>query len=275
VRTAVFVSLGVIAVVYAGVSFAMAVHYGDAQVVAAATAAGPETLFGMAGGALAEAGRVLFLTSLFAAMLAFHSFVTRYMYALGREGVLPRALERTGASGAPRTASLWQSGIGAAVILLYAVMGWDPLVKLFFWLGTSGAFGILALIAASSLAVVGFFLRAPLGETVWRRLLAPGVAALVLLAMVWLAVRNYATLLGVAPGAPAATWFPVLFAVVAACGVGGGLLLKVRNPGVYAAIGLGADAAAANRPDPQQRAHGAHALAERQRHQRLGRDREL
>jgi hypothetical protein len=52
----------------------------------------------------------------------------------------------------------------------------------------------------SSIAVVRFFAPDPLGEQVWRRLVAPALAALLLLAMVWSGLASYATLLGVAPG---------------------------------------------------------------------------
>jgi len=209
VPTATYFSLGLIGLVYAGVSWAMAVHYGNRQVVAASQQQGPATLFGMSSGVLAEAGRVLFLTSLFAAMLAFHNFATRYMFALGREGVLPRVLERTGQKGAPKVASIWQSLLGLFVILLYAAMGWDPLVKLFFWLGTMGGFGILLLVAATSIAVIGFLARTPSYESVWHRLIAPGAASVVLLGMVWLAVTNYATLLGCTARTPRQPMVPV------------------------------------------------------------------
>ena len=70
--------------------------------MAAAAAQGPGLLFGLGGsGALAQAAQWLFLTSLFAAALAFHN-VWRYMFALGREGVLPAALGRTGAQQHPQ-----------------------------------------------------------------------------------------------------------------------------------------------------------------------------
>ena len=38
--------------------------------------------------------RVLIVTSLFAALLAFHNAITRYTYALASEGALPRRLGR-------------------------------------------------------------------------------------------------------------------------------------------------------------------------------------
>ena len=86
IPVATYVALGMIAVVYAGASWAMAAHTGDAHVVAAAGKQGPGLLFGLGGSsALAQAAQWLFLTSLFAAALAFHNCVWRYIYALGRE----------------------------------------------------------------------------------------------------------------------------------------------------------------------------------------------
>jgi hypothetical protein len=55
----------------------------------------------------------------------------------------------------------------------------------------------------------------------------------------FLAVRNYATLLGVPPGDPAAWAFPASYAAVAATGVAWGLVLRALRPGLYASIGLG------------------------------------
>ena len=97
IPAATYTALGAIAVVYAGARWAMAAHAGPAHVVAAAAAQGPGLLFGLGGsGALSQAAQWLFMTSLFAAALAFHNAVWRYIFALGREGVLPAALARTG-----------------------------------------------------------------------------------------------------------------------------------------------------------------------------------
>src|ERR1700676_4708958 len=88
IPVATYVALGMIAVVYAAASWAMAAHTGDSHVVAAAGQQGPGLLFGLGGsGTLSQAAQWLFLTSLFAAALAFHNVVWRYMYALGRESV--------------------------------------------------------------------------------------------------------------------------------------------------------------------------------------------
>ncbi len=237
---ATYFALGMIAVVYAGASWAMAVHAGQADVVKAATAQGPGLLFGLGGGFVSGAAQFLFLTSLFAAALAFHNVVWRYMYALGREHVLPSALGRTGGNNIPKLASLVQSASGLVVIVVYAAGGWEPMTHLFFWLGTTGGFGILILLALTAVAVIAFFSRDAHGESLWGRLIAPALAFIALGVIVVLAVLNYSTLLGVPPGDVAAWALPASYALVAVIGLAWGLVLKARRPKVYAAIGLGA-----------------------------------
>jgi amino acid transporter len=239
---ATYLALGLIAVVYAGASWAMAARAGTSHVIAAATQQGPGLLFGLGGSVLSQAAQLLFLTSLFAAALAFHNVVWRYIFALGREHVLPAALGRTGANNIPKAASLTQSATGLAVIVVYAVTHQDPMARLFFGLGTLGGFGIIVLLALTAIAVVAFFARDPRGENAWPRLIAPALAAVILATIVILAVRNYASLLGVRPTDPASWEFPASYAVVAVTGLGWGLWLRARRPDLYAAVGLGARA---------------------------------
>ncbi len=242
VPAATYLALGMIAVVYAGAAWAMAVHAGDRHVVAAATQQGPGLLFSLGGGTLGQAGQFLFLTSLFAAALAFHNTCWRYAYALGRENVLPAALGRTGANNIPKAASLAQSATGLAVIVFFAATGQDPMARLFFWLGVTGGLGIVILLTLTSVAVIAFFARHPHGETAWRRLIAPALAAVLLAGIVVLALRHYAILLGVPPGDPATWALPASYGVAAVTGLAWGLILRGRRTDVYAAIGLGADA---------------------------------
>ena len=190
----------------------------------------------------AQVAQWLFLTSLFAAALAFHNTVWRYMYALGRENVLPAALARTGGNNIPKAASLAQSATGLAVIAAYALAHGDPVTGLFFGLGTTGGFGILILLALTAVAVIAFFARDARGETAWSRLAAPALAAVLLGGIVVLAVLHYGTLLGAGPGDPAAWALPGSYAAVTVIGLAWGLVLRARRPQVYAAIGLGARA---------------------------------
>ena len=119
---------------------------------------------GWAAARLSQAAQWLFLSSLFAATLAFHNCVWRYAFALGREGVLPGVLGRTGSNNIPKAASLAQSATGLAVIGAFALAGGQPMQDLFFDLGTTGGFGILLLYALTSVAVIAFFARNPAGR---------------------------------------------------------------------------------------------------------------
>jgi amino acid transporter len=241
---ATYLALGLIALVYAAASWAMVAHYGG-HVVTSAQQQGPGLLFALGTQLLASTGRTFFLTSLFAAALAYHVAVGRYMYALGREHVLPPVFGRVGRTGVPLTASLTQSLVGLIAILVTRFAGWDPMNQLFFWGGTTGAFGILLLATVTSAAVVVFFARTARGETLWSRRIAPALSTVVLTTISLLCLSHYSLLLGIPPGSAAARWLPASYAIAAAIGIGWALILRARRPAVYAVIGLGPDAVGA------------------------------
>ncbi|GAA2906275.1 amino acid permease [Actinoplanes cyaneus] len=248
VPRATYIAIALIAVLYAFASWAMISAAGADKVVARAGEEGPELFFNLASGPLGSIalhlGHILFLTSLIAAMISFHNIISRYMFSLGREGVLPRLFGRTvPGTGAPKNGSLAQSAVGLVVIVAYAVAGWDPLVQLFFWGGTGGGLGVLLLITLTAFAVIGYFARNPEGEDVMHRVVAPVVGAVLLVIVSYLALDNIATLLGVEPGSTTAIVVPSSFGVVLILGIIWGLFLKSSNPQVYAGIGLGASSA--------------------------------
>lgn len=247
VRLATYASLAIIAVLYTLSAWAMSVGTGADAIVQASRTESTGLVFNLAGRhfgtIVVDIGNTLFVTSLLAAMISFHNTTARYVFSLGRERVLPGVFGRTSRrTGAPRAGSLVQTLIGLAVIVTFAVAGWDPLVQLFFWGGTSGALGVLVLITVTSFAVLRFFARHPTGESAWRRLIAPIVAALMLVTVLTLAVVNFATLLGV-PDDHLLPWF-VLAVYVAAmvAGAAWAVYLRATRPQVYATIGLGAEA---------------------------------
>jgi len=254
VPAATYISVGLIAGLYAVAAWAMTIAVGPEAIVAVSQEQGPEAVFTLAathlGPMAADIGHALFLTSLVAAMISFHNTTARYAFALGREHVFPARLGNTSRAGAPKVGSLLQSLFGLAVIVVYAAAGWDPLVQLFFWGGTGGGYGVLLLIAVTSIAVIGYFARHPSGENAWRRLIAPVLAALALLAVAWLATANFDTLLGVAPDSPVRWIIPGAYLVAAFLGVGWALVLRARRPQVYARIGMGAKAATAGLTAP-------------------------
>ncbi|PZF88552.1 APC family permease [Micromonospora deserti] len=250
VPLATYLSVAIIAAVYALSSWSMTVAVGPDRIVAEAGEQSVGLIFNLAGthlgGTAVTIGQALFLTSVLAAMISFHNTTARYAFALGRERVLPAVFGRTSPrTGAPRAASLAQSALGLVVILLYAANGWDPVVQLFYWGGTSGGFGVLLLITATAVAVIAYFARGGAGETLWRRAIAPGLAVVALVAIVALAVANFADLLGVAPDSTLRWAIPAAYPAAALLGVLWALVLRGSRPDIYARIGLGAESAAA------------------------------
>ena len=82
---------------------------------------------------------VLFATSVFAALLAFHNAVARYFFALGREGLLPTPLGHTHKIHlSPHKGSVSQSVLALVVIVVFIVAGQDPVLALFTWLTQLG-----------------------------------------------------------------------------------------------------------------------------------------
>jgi amino acid transporter len=244
IRTATYVAVAATAVLYTFASWAMTVATGPDAIVDRSRDESVGLIFSLAGGNLGSTwvtiGEVLFATSIAAAMISFHNTIARYMFALGRERMLPAALGRTSeATQAPRNASLVQSVIGLVVIIVYAIGGWEPTVHLFFWAGTSGGLGVLFLITMTALAVLLFFRRDAHGESLWSRLIAPAVALVVLVVVVVLAVRNFDALLGVAPDSALAWAIPVVLVVIWLLGAGYAMWLRGRQPAVYEAIGSG------------------------------------
>ncbi|GIG63594.1 amino acid permease [Longispora fulva] len=246
VARATYLAVVAIAVIYAFSAWTMTIPLGPAATITAAGRLGPDLVFGNAAGQLgtgwATAGQVLFATSLLAAMVAFHNTGARYAFALGRERVLPAWLGKTSRrSGSPKYGSLTQTVIAFFVIAAYAVAGLDPLTSLFYLAGAAGGFGILVLLAATSVAVVIYFARAePAGRpSVWMRLIAPGLAAVALTVMVALALRNFASVLGVPETSPLRWLIPASLAGLAASGCAWALILRTTRPAVFRAIGRG------------------------------------
>lgn len=269
VAKATYRALAIIGLLYAACAWAMSVATGPDRIVEAAKADGTELIFNLVapymGSFVVGLGHLLFVTSLFAALLAFHNTVARYLFALGRERVLPPVLGRTSTrTRAPKVGSIVQSGLAAIVLAVYAAMGWDPIVHLFFWLTVVGGLGVLILMAATSVAVIAYFARPANRDGIsgWRWLIAPALASAALLWILWATIDQFHTLLGVEATNPLRWIFPGAFAVAAVLGVLWALVLRAAKPDVYAGIGRGANsvttepAAPFGQPNPTPVASG-------------------
>ncbi|WP_436519984.1 APC family permease [Actinoplanes sp. HUAS TT8] len=241
VARAIFMTLGVAAIVYGGSAWAMSVVAGPNRIIDVAAQYLNDLFFVLPDPylptALVDLGRIFFATSLFAAMLAFHHTVARYALTVAREGVLPPALART-RDDVPVAASMSQSGLTVVVLLIFAALVLNPTTDLFFFGTVSGGLGVLALMTIASIAVVRFFRRDTHGETTWRRAVAPWISAVFLVLMLLLSVAFFGDLLD--SDNPIKVWLPPLaFLAVYLLGVWWGRRLRRSQPAVYAAIGTG------------------------------------
>ena len=126
-------------------------------------------------------------------------------------------------------------------MIVFAIAGADPVLKLFTWLTNLGALGvILLLMAATSFAVVGYFSRNPHQETAWTSRYAPALAGTLLTALFILVLTQFNTLITGLPDAPTDDRSIILPAILIGGGIIGllvGLWIKSSRPDVYERIG--------------------------------------
>ena len=183
---------------------------------------------------------ILILTSSFACGMAFHNTASRYIYSLGREGVLPAHFGKTHeVHYSPHIASNTQSVLAAVWIVLYAVMNGfdDPFAQsylgvytLFAVLGTGL---LLVLQAFVSIAIWNFF-RKNGGGSLFQTTIAPWVSFFVQVYLVYLLVSNLSTFAGTSGFAQA---IPMIGLAVIVAGLIWGVVLKRINPAGYANVG--------------------------------------
>jgi amino acid transporter len=140
---------------------------------------------------------VLTVTSFFAVVLAFHNTLARYVYSLGRGGVLPPLLGRTHrAHRSPHVASVAQSAGALVVLVVFMLAGADPFTEVYAWLVGVGTVGVLVLQAAVALVVVVFFRRTGLDRRPWHTVVAPLLGAAGLIYAIVMSVRHFGVLTG-------------------------------------------------------------------------------
>ena len=122
------------------------------------------------------------LTSLFAALLAFQNSASRYLFSMGRAGVLPKVLDRTNSRQSPVVATTVVLILGLALIILSIIVGWDPFINLFSWFGAVAVISIVLTEILVSIAVVVYFQRTKQDTRLWHTKIAP-IGAVILLSV--------------------------------------------------------------------------------------------
>jgi amino acid transporter len=250
VPLATYASVVLIAVFYTVTSWAAVGGVGVHEVAPVAGRELGDLFFGLSdqylNSAATTAMQVLLCTSMFGAVLALHNASNRYLYALGRDRLLPRFL---GAEhprhGGPHRASLVQTALTVIVVAVYAVAGLDPYVNLATTMLGLGTLAIVVLQATASLSVLGYF-RHHADRHWWRTGLAPLLGLAGLVATTYLLVSNFALVTGTT--ARAVNLLPWLVPLAVLAGLAYAFWLRAARPERYAV--LAQEPAAAPTPGP-------------------------
>ncbi|MCJ7858165.1 APC family permease [Corynebacterium kalidii] len=246
VPRATYIAVGVIAVFYAFSAWALATGVGPGKVIEEATTYGPDLVFvwlAERSPVLSDIATVLFVTSLIAALLAFHNAAARYFFSLGRAGVIPRVFARSGTNGAPVAGSLTQSALSLLVVAVFAVAGLGsdlgdlyPVLTLFTWLTNAAAFGLVFLLTVTGVAILVWSSRQKDGAGVFTRVVAPLVSSIGLAVVAVLILANFDLMID---GAGPEWLVYVMPGVIIATGLGSlvwGEVLRRIRPATYAAL---------------------------------------
>ena len=151
------------------------------------------------GGTLTSIMGILFMTSVFAAVLAFHNAVARYKFVAGREGILPKSVGMTHAEHqSPHIGSVIQTVLALVVVTGFVVGGLDPVLNLFVWLTQVGTLAVLGLMALTSFAVVAFFAKDARGEGPLSTKVFPVLTGVVMAILFAIIFRDFGALTGAA-----------------------------------------------------------------------------
>ena len=212
VPRATYWAIGIITALFAIVSFAMTTGMGASKIIDEVVArssidevplANPAgVLFSLAsenvGPWMADIMGWLVVSSLFAGLLAFQNATSRYFFALGRGGVLPKSFGKVNGRGAPQAGVMLTSALALVVVIAFAVANLDPILNLFFWMSAVTAIAIILVEILVSIAIVAYFAKNA-GANVWQGKIAPIVAAVGLAFGEYLLMSRFNLLAGTVP----------------------------------------------------------------------------
>lgn len=239
VPRATFLAVALITGLYAFSTWSMSLEHGPGQIQAAALADTSDLYFTAAqsrlGGASTLVMELLLLTSLFASILAFHNTITRYLFALARDRLLPAWLGGVDARGTPAGAAKCQSVSAVLLVVAAGLAGLDPYTVVFSWLSAFATIGILVVQLLVAIAAWQFFRTDNRGVGLFRRAVAPLLSALGLASALVLVCLNLELLSG--SESSAIQSFPFIILAVGIAGVATAVTMRRRRPEDYARVG--------------------------------------
>jgi amino acid transporter len=267
VGRATWTCLAFLGIFYGISTWAMAVAVGPESIVDAARDPGSGIPFsvlatglGPFGPLAASVGVTLLAGSVLGAMIALHQVVARYVYALGRERVVPRALAfvssphdnsvragrrrapqrrrrgRTG--GVPIGGSASQSALALTVIVAAGLLGLDPIGAVFTVLTTLSALGLLTVMTGTCVAVIAYYRLRDDRPAWWVWCGAPALGGLALAAALAVSVANLGPTLA-DPSGVAPFLLPLLVVAAALAGAQRARWLRRNDPAAWQRLGRG------------------------------------
>lgn len=174
---------------------------------------------------------VLLCTSVLAGYSAIHNAASRYLFALGRESIMPNRFGQQHKDYfSPHIASLAITAVAVVSAVGFAISGADPYTVYAASLIAVGTLGIVALQAMASLSVIAFFWGRP-DRRLWQSVIAPMIGFIGLVVAFILATLHYNTLTG--SHNKVVNLVPFLLLVIAVGGVMYGHRLQTSRPDVY------------------------------------------
>lgn len=177
----------------------------------------------------------------FACALAIHNSATRYLYAIGRDEILPAALGRSHAvHQSPHIASMFQSGFALVLVLISFATGVLPYDELFVWVAMFATLAFLTAQTLTSLAAINYFhvlKQHPETASWWRTLLSPVIGGLGMGLVIYLLLSNYDIAAGAAGNTFVGQMVPWAVVGVFCLGIILALFWRSAHPDLYTRIG--------------------------------------
>ncbi|AOE85903.1 APC family permease [Pseudomonas sp. TCU-HL1] len=178
---------------------------------------------------------IFIVTAIFAALVTFHNNIARYLYILGRQGLVWSALSYTRSEKqTPYVASLVQTVSVVAIVAPFVVLQLDPYTTLFAWMTGIGSVAIILAQVVAAVAIFVFFRKSNVDKRLWHTLVAPAIATAGLGVFLYYALTSIDVLMGLTGAV--ANWMVAAIFMIFALGIGYGYYIKMKSPSRYEAL---------------------------------------
>ncbi|WP_172652676.1 APC family permease [Rhodococcus opacus] len=199
IQFATYSALVLLVLVFMGSTWSIVAAFDDVQAVAAED---PGSLIfhtadiylgSWAGGALS----VIVAFSFLASGVAFHNMAGRYMFALGRSGLLPHRFATIHRRyGTPYISGFFQIAISIAVLAPFVIAQSDPIINLFPAVSGITSLSLTALMIGCCVSVVAASFKGLVNERTWSSRLAPALAGVGLTSICAIIIAHYQEVTG-------------------------------------------------------------------------------